>query len=113
MLKPLKSAAPLFAILILATASSARATVESATFSITNDAHRVVECTLLVDGHTWTYLKVHIGKTYSDRFRSNQDLMLVCVRGQKDVYDHLKPGTDYRFIDAPANRVEVVQAKAP
>jgi hypothetical protein len=81
-------------------------------FHVTNDAHRVVECVLLVGGHTRTYLKVHMGKTYGDDFTEGRLLQLACMRGTDGVFGPLKMGVDYRFVDAPDNRVKLVAAPA-
>jgi hypothetical protein len=91
-------------------ASAAQAEVARGKFRITNDAHRVVECNLLVEGRTRTYLKVHVGKAYFDTFPANRLLQLACVRGAKDFYGPMKVGVDYRFIDAPGDRIDVVEA---
>ena len=78
------------------------------TFSVTNDANRVVECNLLVNSHTRTYLKVHPGKTYRDDFFPKTLVQLACVRGVEGVYGPLKLGVDYRFVSREGNRVAVV-----
>ncbi len=102
-------AAPLVAMLA-ATQPAAAAPIARGKFTITNDAHRVVECQLLVEGHTRTYLKVHVGKAYFDTFGANHLLQLVCVRGVKDYFGPMKVGVDYRFVDAPGDRIDVVEA---
>jgi hypothetical protein len=94
----------------LAAASAAQAETERGKFRITNDAHRVVECNLMVEGHTRTYLKVHMGKAYFDTFPANHLLQLACVRGAKDYYGPMKIGVDYRFVDAPGDRIDVIEA---
>ena len=91
-------------------AAAGAAEVPKQTFSITNDAHRVVECTFLVDGKTRNYLKVHEGKTFHDDFRPQTLLQLVCIRGAEGVFGPLKLGVDYRFVDRPGNHVGVVEA---
>jgi hypothetical protein len=106
----LTAAAAIAAALI---AGSAGAAVPYGKFMVTNDARRVVECTLLVDGHTRTYLKVHVGKAYFDSFPATRRLQLACIRGTQDVFGPLKVGVAYRFVDAPGNRVSVVTAEAP
>jgi hypothetical protein len=80
----------------------------SGTFKVTNDAQRIVECTLLVDGRTRTYLKVHPTKTYADTFSVGRLLQLVCMRGSEDSFGPLKLGIDYRFVEAPSDRVKLV-----
>jgi hypothetical protein len=95
---------------LTAAASAPQAETEHGKFRITNDAHRVVECNLLVEGRTRTYLKVHMGKAYYDTFPANGLLQLACVRGAKDFYGPLKIGVDYRFVDAPGDRVDVIEA---
>jgi hypothetical protein len=79
------------------------------TFSVTNDAHRVVECNLLVEGRTRTYLKVHPGKTYRDDFFPGTLVQLACGRGVQDTYGPLKLGVGYRFVSREGNRVAVVE----
>ena len=92
---------------------SAHGAVPVGRFRVTNDAHRVVECNLLVDSHTRTYLKVHMGKTYGDDFTQGRLLQLACMRGTQDLFGPLKLGVDYRFVDAPGDRIAVEAAKAP
>jgi hypothetical protein len=82
-------------------------------FQVTNDAHRVVECTLLVSGHTWAYLKVHMGKTYGGDFTQGRLLQLACVRGADDIFGPPKAGIDYRFVDAPGDHIKLVAAGEP
>ena len=79
------------------------------TFSVTNDANRVVECNLLINSHTRTYLKVHPGKTYRDDFFPKTLVQLACGRGVEGVYGPLKLGVDYRFVSREGNRVAVVE----
>jgi hypothetical protein len=90
------------AILALALTAAAGAWAQpgpgQATFKITNDSDRIVECTLLVDGATRTYMRVHPGKTYHDNFRDNRRIQLVCMRGKEGVYGPMKFGADYRFV---------------
>jgi len=76
-------------------------------FRVTNDTARIVECVLLVDGHTRTYLKVHPGKAYFDTFSEGRQLQLACMRGKEGVYGPLKLGVDYRFVAAPSDRVDL------
>jgi hypothetical protein len=95
---------------LMAASPTAAEPVPTGRFIITNDAHRVVECNLMVDSATRTYLKVHVGKAYSDSFRANRLLQLACIRGTKADFGPLKVGVDYRFVDAPGNRVDVVSA---
>ncbi len=98
---------------LAASTSQVRGETEHGRFRITNDAHRVVECNLIVEGRTRTYLKVHMGKAYYDTFAANRLLQLACVRGAKGFYGPLKVGVDYRFVDAPGDRVDVVETPAP
>jgi hypothetical protein len=77
------------------------------TFRVTNDAPRVVECVLLVEGHTRTYLKIHPGKAYFDDFGPRELLQLVCMRGEEGAYGPLKVGTDYRIVMRGGNHVDV------
>jgi hypothetical protein len=104
-------AAPI--LFVLSAAPIARAAHPLEHFQVTNDAHRVVECTLLVSGHTWAYLKVHMGKTYGDDFTQGRLLQLACIRGTDDVFGPLQPGVDYRFVDAPGDHIKLVTAGAP
>jgi hypothetical protein len=89
-------------LLILAGGLSGAAAppLEKLTFRVTNDTDRIVECALLVDGHTRTYLKVHPGKAYFDNFYPRQLLQLACIHAHPDVFGPLKPGSDYRFTVA-------------
>ncbi|HEX2815350.1 MAG TPA: hypothetical protein VHN39_03080 [Phenylobacterium sp.] len=96
----------------LAAGSGAGAAVPSATFRVTNASNRVVECNLLVDGKTRTYLKVHVGKTYFDDFTVGRQLQLVCMRGVEGVYGPLKLGVDYRFVERDGHHVAVVEGAA-
>jgi len=90
---------PLGAALALAAgAGTVRAERPHGTFRVTNDAGRIVECTLLVDGATRTYLKVHPGKAYFDDFTQGRRLQLACMRGKQAIYGPLKLGADYRFV---------------
>ena len=85
-------------------------------FRVTNDAHRVVECNLLVDSHTRTYLKVHMGKTYGDSFSRGRLLQLACMRGTEGIFGPLEAAEGrlaYRFVDAPGDRVNLVVGEAP
>jgi len=95
----------------LAGASGAGAERPREVFSVTNDTRRVVECNLLVDGHTRTYLKVHVGKTYSDSFTQGRRLQLACMRGRDGVYGPLQLGVDYRFVER-GSWIAVVPASA-
>jgi hypothetical protein len=90
---------------LLAAPLAAAAEPDKGQFKVTNDTQRIVECVLLVNGHTRTYLKVHPGKAYFDTFPEGRALQLVCMRGQEGVYGPLKLGVDYRFVDAPSGRV--------
>jgi hypothetical protein len=113
--RPLAAALALAApiLIALSAAPPARAAHPLGHFQVTNDAHRVVECTLLVGGHTWAYLKVHMGKTYGGDFTQGRLLQLACIRGVDDIFGPLKPGVDYRFVDAPGDHIKVVTAGAP
>ena len=82
------------------------------TFRVTNDAPRVVECALLVEGHTRTYLKIHPGKAYFDDFAPGKLLQLVCMRGKEGAYGPLKVGTDYRIVPRAGDHVDVIVAGA-
>ena len=71
----------------------------------------MVECNLLVDSRTRTYLKVHMGKTYGDDFTQGRLLQLACMRGAPDVFGPLKLGVDYRFVDAPGDRIALTTGR--
>jgi hypothetical protein len=105
----LKIAAAVLALVLTAAASGAQADppARGDTFKITNATDRIVECTLLVDGMTRTYLRVHPGKAYQDGFRANRILQLVCIRGKEGVFGPLKLGMDYQF-ERDGDRVTVV-----
>jgi hypothetical protein len=79
-----------------------------AVFTITNASTRFVECTLVRDGDTWSYLKVPIGQTYTEEFRHDRRIQLVCMRGFEHVYGPLKLGVPYRFIDRGRSKVAIV-----
>jgi hypothetical protein len=79
-----------------------------AVFTITNASSRFVECTLVRDGDTWSYLKVPIGQTYTEEFRHNRRIQLVCMRGFEHVYGPLKLGVAYRFVDRGRSKVAIV-----
>ena len=81
-------------------------------FSVTNDTERVVECNVLIDGRTRTYIKVHPAKTYFTDVDAGRLVQLVCMRGKVGVYGPLKLGADYRFVPAPSLRVDLRDAKA-
>ncbi|MBW8815738.1 MAG: hypothetical protein JF588_20160 [Caulobacterales bacterium] len=66
--------------------------------TVTNASARLAECALVVDGHTRTMLKLHVGKSWSDSFRPNQDLRLVCERSRKLFFGPLKAGSTYRLV---------------
>lgn len=104
-------AAPLAAPLTAGVAAPHQA--PRAVFTITNTSSRFVECTLVMDGDTWNYLKVPVGETYTEEFRHNRRLQLVCIRGFDDVYGPLKLGVHYRFVDKGNRRVAVVSAEGP
>jgi len=96
---------------LLAVAPASAAEVGPGRFSVTNDTSRVVECNFQIDGKTLTYLKVHPAKTYFTAVDPRRAVSLVCMRGKQGVYDHLKLGTDYRFVAAPSLRVDLQVAK--
>src|ERR1700743_2811876 len=83
-----------------------------AAFRVTNDSDRIVDCTLLVDGASHTYLHVHPGKTFHDTYRDNRRIQLVCMRGKEGVYGPLKLGVDYRFV-REGDHVSVVLGLPP
>ena len=94
------------ALVVSATAASAEA--PRGVFTITNASSRFVECTLVRDGDTWSYLKVPIGQTYTEEFRHNRRIQLVCMRGFEHVYGPLKLGVAYRFVDRGRSKVAIV-----
>src|ERR1700759_3845502 len=92
---PLAASLAILTVVIIAAAFSAlraHGATPVGRFSVTNDAHRVVECNLLVDSRTRTYLKVHVGKAYGDDFTQGRLLQLACMRGAPDVFGPLKLG---------------------
>jgi hypothetical protein len=102
---------PLAAALMVS-AAAANAEAPRGVFTITNASTRYVECNLLVDGHTLTYLKLHVGGTYTSNYRFDRRLDLVCMRGFEDIYGPLKFGVEYRFVDKGDHRVAVVEGAA-
>jgi hypothetical protein len=91
----------------LAIPLAAGAAPASGQFKVTNDTPHIVECVLLVNGKTRTYLKVHPGKAYFDTFLEGRTLQLVCMRARTGVYGPLKLGVDYRFVDAPGDHIDL------
>ncbi|HEX3363648.1 hypothetical protein [Phenylobacterium sp.] len=76
---------------------------------MTNTTDRIVECTMVVDGMTRTYLRVHPGKAYREDFGANRSIQLVCMRAKQDVYGPLTFGVDYQFV-RDGDRVAVAAA---
>jgi hypothetical protein len=95
-------------LIVASVASAQAAAAPRGTFSVTNDARRLVECNLLINSKTRSYLKVHQGKTYHDDFFPGTFVQLACGRGVQDTYGPLKLGIDYRFVSRDGNRVAVV-----
>lgn len=88
-------------LLPLAAALPAHAAdADKAPLTITNATAHIAECAVVVDGHTRTFLKIHPGKAWWDRFRPSQDLRLVCEHSKKLFFGPLKAGTTYRVVDA-------------
>ena len=82
-----------------------------AVFTVTNASTRVVECTVVMDGDTWTNIKVPVGDSYTEDFRANRRLQLVCMRGFDEVYGPLKLGVHYRFVDKGSRKIAVVSGE--
>jgi hypothetical protein len=95
------------AALLGATPAALAAPDGKGTFRVTNDTQRIVECVLLVNGATRTYLKVHPGKSYWDDFVPGRLLQLVCMRGKEGVYGPLKLGVAYRFVEGSPGKVDL------
>jgi hypothetical protein len=74
---------------------------------VTNAAARDVECALVVDGRTRTFLKIHPGKTWSDTFDPRRTLQLVCEHARRNVF-RVKAGSEYRLIDGDG-RVDIAE----
>jgi hypothetical protein len=102
----------LVAVVLAVAAPAARAAEpNTGRFSVTNETQRIVDCNLLINGSTRTYLHVHPGKTYADDILVGRTVQLVCMRGKEGVYGPLKLGVSYRFVDAPSSHVDVVAAE--
>ena len=96
--------------LVLAAGPALAAAPPKQALQVTNAAARNVECALVVDGKTRTFLKIRPGKTWSDDFDPRRDLRLVCERGKKGVYA-VKAGADYHFVDGDG-RVDLAAGAA-
>lgn len=73
-------------------------TPQRQSLTITNASARLAECAVVVDGHTRTMLRLHVGKTWQDDFLPGQDLRLVCERSKKLFFGPLKAGAAYRIV---------------
>lgn len=82
--------------------------VEPERLALQNDAARVVECAVIVDGKTRTFLKIRPGKLWAADYDPRRKVQLVCERGKPGVFE-VKAGQAYR-LTYEANRVQLAQA---
>jgi hypothetical protein len=76
--------------------------------TVQNDADRVVECAVVVDGKARTFLKIRPGKLWSADYDPRRQVQLVCERGKPGVFA-VKAGLTYR-LSYEANRVQIAEA---
>ena len=104
-----RSAALAALALLAATAAApaAHAAAETAELKVTNAASRIAICTVVVDGHSDTYLKIRPGKTHTAQYGARRQVQLVCERAAKYNWE-IKLGAAYKLIDG-AKRLELVE----
>ncbi|MBI1197410.1 MAG: hypothetical protein GC203_06065 [Phenylobacterium sp.] len=82
---------------------------EKQTLSLENEAGRIVDCAVVVDGKTHVMLKIRPGVTWSDEFDPRRDVRIVCERSKRPYY-RVTSGTAYRLSDAGGRRVDLAEA---
>lgn len=98
---------PLLAALIALAAAPAWS-AEKLTVRVDNASPRTVDCALVVEGKTRTYLKIRPGKAWWEPFHPRRTLQLVCDRTVGDGVWRLKPGSSYRLVDV-GGKVDLVE----
>ncbi|MGH6911975.1 MAG: hypothetical protein ACREEG_17455 [Phenylobacterium sp.] len=78
-----------------------------AELKVTNAASRIAICTVVVDSHSDTYLKIRPGKTHTAQYGARRQVQLVCERAAKYNWK-IKLGVPYELIDR-AKRLELVE----
>jgi hypothetical protein len=86
------------ALLAAATTAPARAADEMATLKVTNAASRIAICTVVVDSHSDSYLKIRPGKTHTAEYGARRQVQLVCDRAAQYNWP-VKLGASYRLVD--------------
>jgi hypothetical protein len=102
-----KSAGLAALALALAAAAPAHAAEEMATFKVTNTSARIAICTVVVDSHSDTYLKIRPGKSHTGAYAPKRQVQLVCDRAAK-LFWPIKLGASYRLVDGE-RRLELVE----
>ena len=105
-----RSAALAALALLAATATAPAASAASADMAelkVTNAASRIAICTVVVDGHSDTYLKIRPGKTHTAQYGARRQVQLVCERAAKYNWE-IKLGVAYKLIDG-AKRLELTE----
>jgi hypothetical protein len=102
-----RSAALAALALLAAAAPTAQAANAMAELKITNAASRIAICTVVVDGHSDTYLKIRPGKTHTAQYGARRQVQLVCERAAEYNWP-IKLGVAYKLIDG-AKRLELVE----
>jgi hypothetical protein len=94
-------------LLAAATAPAAQAADDTAELKITNAASRIAICTVVVDSHSDTYLKIRPGKTHTAQYGARRQVQLVCDRAAQTNWP-VKLGVGYKLVDG-AKRLELVE----
>lgn len=99
--------AALALLLAAATAPAAQAADDMAELKIRNAASRIAICTVVVDSHSDTYLKIRPGMTHTAQYGARRQVQLVCDRAAQYNWP-IKLGVAYKLIDGP-KRLELIQ----
>ena len=102
-----RSAALAALALLAAAAPAVQAADAMAEFKVTNAASRIAICTVVVDGHSDTYLKIRPGKTHIAQYGARRQVQLVCERAAQYNWP-VKLGVGYKLVDG-AKRLELVE----
>lgn len=97
--------AALAALALLAATPAAQAADDMAELKVTNAAGRTAICTVVVDGHSDTYLKIRPRKTHTAQYGARRQVQLVCERAGKYNWE-IKLGVGSKLIDG-AKRLEL------
>lgn len=93
----------------LALAAAARAAPpDLQRLTVRNDAERIVECAVVVDGKARTFLKIRPHKLWAADYDPRRKVQLVCERAKDGVYA-VKAGSTYA-LTYEANRVQIAEA---